>query len=203
MASTSDPSDKKGVKLPYFHRTLSPADAALIGDITPKPITDVKKVEVVECSSSQSGSAWNAAMTWEEKDCTNWAKDKLPGLFDIDEQLSHTGEYTVTLSSCSGIDGHANITHVRGKARFMYEFSFDLKFSIKVPGGAEYTGTAKIVDVINDQLDDIDVSLSWTVSPPGAILIPLRNTITSGTAMKTYIKQKMAKFEEDFRNRVL
>lgn len=28
----------KPVKLPYFHRTLSPEDQRLIGDITPKPI---------------------------------------------------------------------------------------------------------------------------------------------------------------------
>ena len=36
--SLSQTDAPKPVKLPYFHRTLSPEDQELIGDITPKPI---------------------------------------------------------------------------------------------------------------------------------------------------------------------
>jgi activator of HSP90 ATPase len=186
----------KAVKLPYFHRTLSPEETALIGDTSPKPITE----NAADASSVKiaAGSAWNSAQTWEERDCTKWAMEKLPQLFSESEDLPKSGLYTVTIKDLSNAQGSAQIAHVRGKARFIYELSFDLKFSV-VAGDKKYKGKVSVADVINDQLDDIELSVTWDKSPPGAELAAVRNAVISGTALRKMIRAKMATFEQDFR----
>jgi hypothetical protein len=192
---------QKAVKLPYFHRVLSPEETALIGDTTPKPITEAKNVVVVEPASGKlaSGSAWNAANTWEERDCTKWALDKLPQLFKEQEELPKANQYTVQIKELSNAQGTAQIAHVRGKARFIYELSFDLKFSVST-GDKKYKGKVAVADVINDQLDDIELALTWSKeTPPNSELATVRNAVIGGSALKKLIKGKMATFEEEFR----
>lgn len=189
----------KAVKLPYFHRTLSPEETALIGDISPKPITESTAAEP-SAGKLATGSAWNSAMTWEERDCTKWAMEKLPTLFADSEDVPKTNQYTVQIKGLSNTQGNAQIAHVRGKARFIYELSFDLKFSVSdEKSDNKYKGKISVADVINDQLDDIELAVTWTdKSPPGSELATVRNTIV-GTALRRLIRSKMAKFEEDFR----
>lgn len=202
---------ENGVKLPYFHRTLTPEEKALIGDITPKQINTKGKDGAstdssVAVGTSGSGSAWNSAMTWEEKNCTSWATEKLPTLFCEEYSLGNLSNYDITIKSFSNAAGNAQITHVRGKARFMYELSFNLSFTAVSASGNEYSGTVAVEDVINDQLDDIELGVTWTVSPPGAELLTIRNALLKGGAnggsLKRLIKERMVVFEADFRNSV-
>lgn len=188
----------KAVKLPYFHRTLSPEETALIGDISPKPMTE--SVAEAPAGKLASGSAWNSAMTWEERDCTKWALEKLPTLFVETADLPKSNQYTVQIKGCTNAQGSAQIAHVRGKARFIYELSIDLNFSVSDDKSAnKYKGKVSVADIINDQLDDIELTVSWTdKSPPGAELATIRNTVI-GAALRRFIRAKMAKFEEDFR----
>lgn len=190
--------DTKGVKLPYFHRTLSPEEMALIGDITPKPITEVASEPAGKIGS---GSAWNTANTWEERDCTKWALEKLPSLFQGKEELTKSNQYAVTVKELSNAQGSAQIAHVRGKARFIYELSFDLKFAVKdEKSDKSYKGKVSVSDVINDQLDDIELAVTWTgTSPPGAELAAIRNSVIGGNALRKLILAKVATFEHEFR----
>lgn len=188
----------KQVKLPYFHRTLSPEDTALIGDITPKaiPAADLK-----EQGKLTEASAWNAANTWEERDCTNWAIDKLTTLFSDKNELATLKQYKFTVNGVTAVKGNAQIAHVRGKPRFIYDVVFDLKFSIeKDTPKVEYKGKISVADVMNDLLDDIDLSITWSdkKSPPGAELVAIRNAIVNGAALKEFILKRMAQFEEEF-----
>lgn len=205
MSEIVDDSSTKGIKLPYFHRTLSPEDTALIGDITPKPIS-------VSASDSSSiggtsgklgvGSAWNAANTWEERDSTAWAKQKLAEVFSSKFELPKTNNYTISFSAVDTFTGNAQVTHVRGTARYMYEFAFDLKVTVTSESGAKYKGKVAVCDVINDQLDDMEFALSWTTgkAPPNAELSAVRDTILKGKALKTAIKTKINEFEAAFRS---
>jgi hypothetical protein len=141
--------DPKPVKLPYFHRTLSAEETALIGDITPKPITQDANV-ATQPRNVLEGSAWNAAQTWEERDCTKWGKDKVSEKFN--------GSFgAVEFSDITKLEGHASITHVRGRARFMYEWSFT--FTAKLDGEKV---TVEISEAINDQLDDVNFNFSFS-----------------------------------------
>ncbi|KAJ1427043.1 hypothetical protein B484DRAFT_397314, partial [Ochromonadaceae sp. CCMP2298] len=64
MSEITEVSEGKPVKLPYFHRKLSDQETALIGDITPKQIQAQPESKLI------SGSVWNTANTWEERDCS-------------------------------------------------------------------------------------------------------------------------------------
>lgn len=205
------------VKLPYFHRVLSKEDTELIGDITPKLIgssndkaaaTCIVSAAVTASGSSSNGSAWNAANTWEEKDCTQWAKDKLTSLIVTDESigLPSTVPYNIKVRKVSDIQGHAQIAHVRGKARYIYEFSLDLSFTISstdVNKKDKYKATVSVTDIINDLLDDIDItSLRWGDSksaPTGAELAAARSAILNPSTVKAYIIGKVNSFEQEFR----
>ena len=203
------------VKLPYFHRVLSKEDTELIGDITPKLIGSNDKAAATcivtaatATNSSSNGSAWNAANTWEEKDCTQWAKDKLTSLIVTNEsiELPSTLPYTIKVRKVSGIQGHAQIAHVRGKARYIYEFSLDLSFKIASTDANKkdgYKATVSVTDIINDLLDDIDIaSLRWDDSksaPTGAELTAARSAILNPSTIKAYIIGKINYFEQEFR----
>lgn len=180
-----DNSEKKNVKLPYFHRTLSPEDSALIGDITPKPIALSSETASGKISD---GSAWNSAKTWEERDCSQWAREKLKKT--LSEKISPVmfGSYTLTFSSWTDVIGDAQITHIRGKARFLFEMSFTGNFSLKNHSIDKiYEGKLAIVDVINDQLDDMELSItSWSPgkSPPTADLKEIKSFLTGSNVKK-------------------
>jgi len=201
------------VKLPYFHRVLSKEDTELIGDITPKLIGSSNDKAAISTAattsgSSSNGSAWNAANTWEEKDYTQWAKDKLTSLIVIDESigLPSTVHYNIKVRKVSDIQGHAQIAHVRGKARYIYEFSLDLSFTISSTDANKkdkYKATVSVTDIINDLLDDIDIaSLRWDDSksaPTGAELAAARSAILNPSTVKAYIIGKVNNFEQEFR----
>lgn len=64
MANTAD-----APKLPYFHRTLSAEDDALLrASSRPTKLDD--DAHEGGSHASKAGSAWNAAGSWEERDVT-------------------------------------------------------------------------------------------------------------------------------------
>lgn len=182
-------SDAKPVKLPYFHRTLSPQDAALIGDTTPKPITNSTAQNAPNDANRtvREASAWNAAQTWEERDCSTWGKSKVRELFDSTNE-------EVTFSNPSKVEGHASITHVRGRARFLYEWDFSVDVSVATSSNGTVTMTVDAGEVINDQLEDIVLTPNWktkglTRDVQKAVLKTVQDAIV----------EKMREFEAQFR----
>ena len=69
----------------YFNRELSAADKAILGDTAPKRINPSPEASVAATPSptggspqrAASGSAWNAAGTWEERSVTAWTNEAL------------------------------------------------------------------------------------------------------------------------------
>ena len=200
MENTESKKSEKAVKLPYFHRTLSPEDTALIGDIRPKPITPAN-----EAASSSGklteGSAWNKANTWEEKECSSWAKEKIISIFSSQIEIDSSKHpfTSIILKKIEKLDGHANVTHSRGKARFIYEYSFNLK--IKVTRKEKtWEGTVSIADVINDQLDDLELEFSWDEpKPSGSEFSELKSALISSKLVKKEIQGKLRVFDEEFK----
>jgi hypothetical protein len=195
----SESKSTKSIKLPYFHRTLSAEDQALIGDITPKPLI-VKNTDNTDTTKLTQSSAWNAAKTWEERDCTVWAKDNLTSIFNEKQEINTTSPFKITLESISNIEGTAQIAHVRGTARFIYELSFSLSLTIEDETHKKFIASAIIHDVINDQLDDIEVSVTVSKpTPSGAALIEMKNVLIKQKNLKIFIISKMKIFEEKYR----
>ena len=199
MSTSSD--IPKPVKLPYFHRTLSEQDSKLIGDIAPKKIEPTSSES---CSGGKdvTGSAWNSAKTWEERDCTPWAKETIEEMFVEDYEITEE-PFIITFSRVDSISGHASKTFVRGKPRYMYDFSFELAFdvdTIDTPGSKAYSGTIKVSDAANDQLDDIELAVTWKVEPPGPSKSKLNKTLT-GKPARQLIRSRLEDFEKTFRER--
>lgn len=200
MASTSQ-QKTTSVKLPYFHRTLSPEDSALIGDITPKAITTSAPLEN-KSGKISDGSAWNSAKTWEERDCSTWARETLKTVLSNNLVEVKNDVYYLKFISFSDIKGDAQITHIRGSARFMYELSFSSTFSLKEnKSGKQYEGKLSIADLINDQLDDVDISVeSWTAgkAPPNSDLKAAKAFLT-GSAIKQSLKEAIQVFNQKYK----
>ena len=57
--ATAPPKNDNGVKLPYFHRTLSEEETKILGDITPKRIEPSLNDISSSGRSMSISSAWN------------------------------------------------------------------------------------------------------------------------------------------------
>lgn len=199
-------SEQKQPKLPYFHRTLSPEENALIGDITPKPLSSTTTAGVTSEAASgkiSDGSAWNSAKTWEERDCSSWARGALKAILTDKATELQSGIYTLQFKSFTEVKGDAQITHIRGKARFMYEMSFSCSFSLHDSGSnKKYEGKFSAADVINDQLDDMEITIdSWTVGQtPANADIKAIKTFLTGKTIKKYLKDVIELFNEKYKD---
>ncbi len=116
-------------------------------------------------------------LSWEEKSCTKWASNYIKTtLFTSSENNSLASSLEgvkqlkdIEIVSVSDVSGSANITHSRGKVRYLYEFTVELSVLVFAASGAgaggdddgPFKATFKVEDCINDQLDDIVVSIAW------------------------------------------
>jgi len=96
---------KEGKKTSYFHRELSIEEKELLGDCSPQridantidngPKLVTKRIqgtgEISFDTNSSSGSVWNSAGTFEERDISSWTKSRLKHLLK-EIQISVNGE---------------------------------------------------------------------------------------------------------------
>lgn len=97
LAQDSGSSEMKGYKMTsdgrkttYFNREISEEEKTLLGDCTPKPLasnaesTDGAGAQFASAKTTpSSGSAWNTAGTWEEKNQSPWAAKRLQELLKL------------------------------------------------------------------------------------------------------------------------
>jgi tetratricopeptide (TPR) repeat protein len=119
-----------GKKTSYFHRELTEEEKEIIGDIAPKRLESVNAPP--QQQEPTDGSAWNKAGTWEERNVTAWAKETLEATllttsYTLPESSPAPGA-VVKVSSVTKCDGHASFATVRGKKRYIYEFSISLQW---------------------------------------------------------------------------
>lgn len=70
-----------GRKTTYFNRELTEEEKALLKDNKPKQVVASDELKQKEAELTQGGvSAWNAGGTFEEKDMSDWAQDRLRAL---------------------------------------------------------------------------------------------------------------------------
>ncbi|DAZ99809.1 TPA: hypothetical protein N0F65_001318 [Lagenidium giganteum] len=146
--------------LPYFHRELSEEEQNLIGDIAPKRVD----APPAPATSNNEGSAWNAAGTFEERNYTKWAKDKLNDLYN--GTTFGDGKFLGKFKTPESYSGDASVCFVRGTKRFLFDFNFKLPFEVSVDGGETYKGSFQMNDISNDQ--DFEISFSLKKKPKSA-----------------------------------
>ena len=62
-----------------------------------------------------------------------------------------------------------------------------------------WPGIIIVEDVANDQLDDMEITLTWIGKQPQNIMFPVLKKILSGKDMKKEITRKMILFENAFK----
>ncbi|KUF96914.1 hypothetical protein AM588_10006326 [Phytophthora nicotianae] len=165
------PENMRGYKngLPYFHRELSKEEKNLIGDIAPQKI-ELKPAGLKEQGLlmfffilqpdpvQHDGSAWNKAGTFEERVVTKWAEDKWKEIFT--GATYSEGNLQATLKAPEKISGDASICVVRGKKRYLFDFSLKLPFEVAISGGSTCKGTYEMNDISSDE--DYEISCRLT-----------------------------------------
>lgn len=162
----------------FFNNELDEQTKALIGSIAPKKLDAQGEVITTNVAPS-SGSAWNAAGTYEEKVLTAWANEHLRALF-ASRTLSVAGEEVhpqakallpdmaslqieVSLSAAEdALSGHAQVTMLRGKKKHVCDYTLSLKWSLlatfadadKSPLSVQ--GSLSVLDITADREFEID-----------------------------------------------
>lgn len=145
-----------GRKTTFFNNELDEQTKELIGDIAPKKLEEAAAAPI---ATSEQGSAWNAAGTFESKDLTPWAKERLVSMLKS-AQCSPNGaiikvvEVTVT--------GDGEIVAARGKRKHIYDFTAEVQWSLMLTEGPGSAGVVKgeltIRDIDADEGGEYEVA---------------------------------------------
>lgn len=95
---------------------------------TPVPV----KINAAAISSTKSQSQWNASGTWEERDHSKWAKDYLTNELSSTSFSFPLNQGEVTVSGVSSVEGDASVVMIRGKKKFIYDFTIELNWTVRV-----------------------------------------------------------------------
>ena len=184
----------KPVKLPYFHRVLSEEDTKILGDNTPKRINDEER----EKSSGKlsESSSWNGAGTWESRNCTEFLQKTLPPLLAPFE-INDSNNNNVKIESCSDIEGTSEIVHTRGKVKYIYDATMDLKFVVNIPSiDKTFKGSLKLESVMPGDLDSIDLNITWNGASPSGATMSTVKSIVMGSQMREELEKRILQYEE-------
>lgn len=165
---------KDGKVTTFFNTERTEEELKLIGENKPQKLTDnnIKKTSEIP----KGVSAWNEKGTFEEKDFTAWAKQRLIELLsDIrhnKEFVMKENKYTLIfdITDFKEFEGHASKTFTRKKFRHIFDFSFRLPITIKCLDSKrkvlkkvslelffpDFSG-----DVMTNE-DDIECQLNWS-----------------------------------------
>ena len=160
----------------YFDREVDEKTKAMLDQMkAPKRISAGQSEETTGATSNGAigggagvGSAWNrAGTTWEDKDMTKWATERLRGMLgavvaavpmDADcaaemltsSMLQNEPHLALPLrakiTSVKSCDGSATITSSRGVLRHALDYCFDLEFEITPDDGDVAEATAILKD---------------------------------------------------------
>jgi hypothetical protein len=104
---------------------------------------------------------------------------------------------TIEDITSSEVSGTATIAHVRGKARYIYDFNVKLNFEISKDESNSYKGSFQIDDLSPDDLDDINIQINWTKEPSSSNFSTIKTFINKD--FKIEFKKKVIEFEKEFR----
>merc|ERR1712003_29146 len=108
----------------YFSREQSAEEKAML-DIAPKQINDCTPQPITPSSSGgETGSKWNHAGTWEEKDTTEWCKEHLEKRL-LESKVEAVGvdgdALSCSIAEVSDVTGDASVAVVSGKKRYIFD----------------------------------------------------------------------------------
>lgn len=129
-----------GSKTSYFTRELDEQTKALL-DEQKKPKRLSVGAAPAAAEGPSVGSAWNAnGATWEDKDCSEWAKAELERRLD---GITAEGEgVQISVSKVKDVEGTASVVATRGTIRHLFDYGFELEYRVNAIPEAVESGEA-------------------------------------------------------------
>ncbi|KAL0710067.1 hypothetical protein Bca4012_017045 [Brassica carinata] len=187
---------KEGSSYRYWVREATP-------DAAPPPLPQkLSNNDVVAPTAPSLGSLWNQAGTWEEKNLTKWATDRLKELLGSvgSLQFSSGKAEIIGVSRCVG---DAFLVTVRNKKRVGYTY----ELTLKVEGEWSFEedtkkvkGSIDIAEFSFGELDDLEVDVK--LSDDKELSQQLKQQIRLD--MKHFlepIRLKLGQFEKELKDR--
>jgi hypothetical protein len=139
-----------GTKTSFFDREISDDARRLIGDIAPKKLDGVDRggggAPAPTAAVAEGASAWNKAGTWEERDVTPWARETLSasllGASYVLPGGSPSPGAVASIVEVVGLDGNASHASVRGKKKYIYEFSISVRWELALPSSSSSSSSS-------------------------------------------------------------
>lgn len=113
-----------------------------------------------------NASAWNQAGTWEEKDTTEWCRERLQVRLKETEVESEPLVGVVT--ELKDITGEASVAMVSGKKRYIFDFHGTVVYEIRDrdTGDVIASGSFRLPDICSTHHEELEVLVEqWKKSP--------------------------------------
>jgi len=193
----------------YYHGRLG----TVLSDAAPKPQQVAGNAPSQDTTNGQIGSEWNQAGTWEEKDMTSWAKERLTAwlqqsFVSVPEVTMPSGQQataTAKVTRVKSLSGDAQLVTVRKKPKHGYNFEADLSFSLSFKGeegGANESvngnlSMPELADFV--QPADLRIEAKWKGSGPSSDLKPL--AVEWVDKLRENVRCQVSAFREEYQQR--
>lgn len=119
-----------------------------------------------QSDAANSGSKWNMAQTWEERDCGLWCRDRLT------QRLKQTKVESAVVcgfvTDATDMTGDASVALVSGKKRYIFDFHCNVNYEIRNRGSEEViaSGSMKLPDICSTHHEELEVMIDgWKKGP--------------------------------------
>lgn len=174
-------------------------------DAAPPPVPrklspdDIPKLQ---SNSSSLGSVWNQAGTWEEKNVSSWASNRLKELLGSLDALEFSNG-NASIDGVSKCSGDAFLVTVRNKKKVNYSYELSLKFKGEWKIKDEdktVKGHLDIPEFSFGELDDLQIEIRFSDDKSLATEDKTRICKDLRTFLSP-IRQKLSTFEEELKDR--
>ncbi|CAL5222993.1 g5437 [Coccomyxa viridis] len=124
-----------------------------------------------KAANAKGVSVWNQAGTFEERDCTAYAKEELKRLMDNFQHESAAG--CLQISELTSVEGEATVWLVRGSRRAGFDLTIEAAWTFSARGNdASAQGSLKVPGITPDDLDELGDMMEVTVKTTGSMQEP-------------------------------
>jgi tetratricopeptide (TPR) repeat protein len=126
-------------------------------------------IPLIPESSGAKGnaSAWNQAGTWEEKDTTEWCRERLTKRLQ-ESTVESTGTLMGVVTKVENMTGDASVAVVSEKKRYIFDFHGKVVFDIRDQDTEDViaTGSFQLPDICSTHHEELDVIIeAWKKAP--------------------------------------
>jgi tetratricopeptide (TPR) repeat protein len=185
----------------YFTREQSANEKSLIGDIAPQRLEASNTPSPTTPLSTETGkgnpSAWNqAGTTWEEKNTTEWCRERLE--FRLKESKAEVGALVAVVTTVDNMTGDASVAIASGKKRYIFDFHCTVKFEIRDPATEDTlaTGSLRLPDICSTHHEELEVEQSGWKKKPNSRRAQEAETCLA--ALVPVVRESVTTFVADF-----